>query len=225
MKKINIAIDGPAGAGKSTVARLVASRLGYVYIDTGAMYRALAWKALQRKVASDDGAVLLSLLQEITIRLVPTEDGNQVWVDDTDVTEMIRTNEVTAVVSTISQHQEVRAHMVKKQQQLAKNKGAILDGRDIGTCVLPQAELKIFLIATVEERAKRRYEENCQKGIPSDYSSILQDIKERDRKDETREFSPLVKASDAIEIDTTNMTIEEVVDRTYELAMERIHSS
>ncbi|MDA3129490.1 (d)CMP kinase [Aliibacillus thermotolerans] len=224
MKKINIAIDGPAGAGKSTVARLLASRLGYVYIDTGAMYRALAWKALQRKVDPKNGPALLSLLKEIEIRLLPTERGNQVFVNDTDVTTDIRSNEVTAIVSKISQHQEVRTSMVERQQQLARHKGTVLDGRDIGTAVLPEAELKIFLLATVEERAKRRHEENCQKGIPSDYASILEDIKQRDELDTTRTFSPLVKAKDAIEMDTTNMSIAEVVERMYELAMERIRS-
>ncbi|WP_240377091.1 (d)CMP kinase [Bacillus piscicola] len=222
MDKINIAIDGPAGAGKSTVAKMVAARLSYVYIDTGAMYRALAWRALQSHTDILDEASLTSLLQETEIEMVPGVNGNKVYVNNREVTEDIRSSEVTASVSAVSAHAGVRQKMVTTQQQLASRKGAVLDGRDIGTVVLPDAELKIFLTASVEERARRRHLENVEKGRESELQRILEDIEQRDLKDSTRKESPLKKAHDAVEIDSTNLSSEEVAAKICGLATERI---
>ncbi|WP_091656573.1 (d)CMP kinase [Alteribacillus iranensis] len=225
MDKINIAIDGPAGAGKSTVAKIVASELHYTYIDTGAMYRALAWKALHTDTDIEHEASLISLLENTSIEIYPGDEGNKVFVDTQDVTEEIRSSEVTASVSAVSAHYGVREQMVTTQQRLAMKKGAVLDGRDIGTVVLPDAELKIFLIASVEERAQRRHRENVDNGRPSELQTILKDIQVRDEKDMNREISPLVKATDAVEIDSTRLTIEEVADKICALARERISMS
>ncbi|WP_158735315.1 (d)CMP kinase [Alteribacillus sp. YIM 98480] len=222
MKKINIAIDGPAGAGKSTVSRKVASALGYIYIDTGAMYRALAWKAIHSNVDIQDGHVLSSMLESTNLQLTYAIDGNRIFVDDNEVTDDIRSSEVTASVSAVSAHAGVREKMVKKQQDLASSKGAVLDGRDIGTTVLPQAELKVFLTASVEERAKRRHFENVEKGRKSDLQMIMNDIQLRDDKDSTRKISPLIKAEDAVEIDTTSLSADEVAESICSLALERI---
>ncbi|MFB4163438.1 (d)CMP kinase [Alteribacillus sp. JSM 102045] len=222
MKKINIAIDGPAGAGKSTVAKKVASALGYIYIDTGAMYRALAWKALHSNVDIQDGKALSSLLESTNVELVYSIEGNRIFVDNQEVTDDIRSSEVTASVSAVSAHAGVREQMVKKQQNLASNKGSVLDGRDIGTTVLPHAELKIFLTASVEERAKRRHYENVEKGRSSDLQMIMEDIQLRDSKDSSRKISPLVKAADAVEIDSTSNSAEDVAERICTLAEERI---
>ncbi|WP_091579602.1 (d)CMP kinase [Alteribacillus bidgolensis] len=222
MKKINIAIDGPAGAGKSTVSRKVASELGYIYIDTGAMYRALAWKAIHSNVDIQDGQVLSSMLESTNLQLTYAIDGNRIFVDDNEVTDDIRSSEVTASVSAVSAHAGVREKMVKKQQDLASSKGAVLDGRDIGTTVLPQAELKVFLTASVEERAKRRHFENVEKGRSSDLQMIMNDIQLRDDKDSTRKISPLIKAEDAVEIDTTSLSADEVAESICSLALERI---
>ncbi|RSL33483.1 (d)CMP kinase [Salibacterium salarium] len=222
MNKINIAIDGPAGAGKSTVAKTVASLLQYVYIDTGAMYRALAWVALNSNTDIQDDSRLSALLHNTSIELKPSSIGNRVFVNQEEVTEMIRSNEVTAAVSDVSAHAGVREQMVKKQQKLAEGKGAVLDGRDIGTTVLPKAELKIYLMASVEERAKRRHIENINKGRDADLQMIMDDIQSRDQKDANREISPLIKAADAIEIDTTKLSAEQVAKRIQDLAEERI---
>ncbi|RSL33832.1 (d)CMP kinase [Salibacterium salarium] len=222
MNKINIAIDGPAGAGKSTVAKAVASLLQYVYIDTGAMYRALAWVALKNNIDTQEDWSLSALLQNTNIILEPSSIGNRVFVNQEEVTDAIRSNEVTAAVSDVSAHAGVREQMVKKQQQLAEGKGAVLDGRDIGTTVLPDAELKVYLIASVEERAKRRHDEHVDKGRSSDLETIRRDIQSRDEKDASREISPLIKAEDAIEIDTTQLSAEEVASRVINLAEERI---
>ncbi|MFZ4452257.1 (d)CMP kinase [Salibacterium aidingense] len=225
MTKINIAIDGPAGAGKSTVAKTAASKLQYVYIDTGAMYRALAWAALNHNADIQDEAFLSSLLRRTNIELQPSEDGNRVFVNNEEVTGAIRSNEVTAAVSDVSAHAGVREQMVNKQKELAAGKGAVLDGRDIGTTVLPEAELKVYLIASVEERAKRRHLENIEKGLRSELQMMQKDIQARDEKDAGREISPLIKAEDAVEIDTTNLSIPETADRICELAEERIRKS
>lgn len=209
-KKITIAIDGPAAAGKSTVAKMVAQKLLYIYIDTGAMYRALTLKAYNNLVSFEDENKLSDLLEHTSIELKQTEHEQKVELDGIDVTREIRTQIVTNNVSHVAKHRSVRKEMVKRQKNLAKNGAVVMDGRDIGTHVLPNAELKIFLIASVEERAKRRHEENIQKGFPSNLTELKKDIENRDLLDSKREIAPLIKAEDAIEIDTTSLSIEEV---------------
>lgn len=210
-RKLSIAIDGPAAAGKSTVAKMVADALSIVYIDTGAMYRALTLKALTHDVDLEDEQALIRLLQSTEIELSQGESGQIVLLDKTDVTADVRRQNVTNAVSHIATHELVREEMVRRQQQLANNISVIMDGRDIGTHVLPHADLKIFLLASVKERALRRHKENTEKGFASNLDSLMAEIEERDHRDQTRQVSPLVKADDAIEIDTTSLSIEDVV--------------
>ncbi|MBC5637086.1 (d)CMP kinase [Ornithinibacillus sp. BX22] len=212
-KKIAIAIDGPAAAGKSTVAKIVANKLSYIYIDTGAMYRAITLKALENSVDVNNEQELVEILETTSIKLVQSEEGQRVLLDDRDVTLDIRTSEVTNNVSYVAQHPKVREDMVARQQQLAEARGVVMDGRDIGTKVIPDAEVKIFLIASVEERAKRRHVENINKGFPSDLEQLKKEIEKRDLIDSEREASPLVKAEDAVEIDTTSLSIQDVADQ------------
>jgi cytidylate kinase len=221
-KRINIAIDGPAAAGKSTVAKMVAKRLSYIYIDTGAMYRALTYRALQQGIELDDEQALISLLKDTYIELRPSHEGQLVLVNGEDVTNVIRSKEVTNAVSFVAKHPLVREEMVARQRALAKNGGVVMDGRDIGTHVLPNAEVKVFLKASVEERARRRHKENIARGFPSDLETLKKEIARRDQLDSEREVAPLKKAEDAIEIDTTSLSIEEVVERIMEIANERI---
>ncbi|SDD47060.1 cytidylate kinase [Terribacillus halophilus] len=212
-KNIAIAIDGPAAAGKSTVSKLVAKKLQFVYVDTGAMYRALTLTALEAGADLESEEALLTLLQGIDIVLMQHEDGQKVLVNHNDVTEAIRTNEVTNNVSVVAKHPLVRKEMVRRQQNLAADNGIVMDGRDIGTRVLPDADVKIFMIASVEERAERRYKENIAKGFEADLAQLKEEIRLRDKLDSEREASPLVKAEDAVEIDTTSLSIEGVVEK------------
>ncbi|WP_050180740.1 (d)CMP kinase [Domibacillus robiginosus] len=211
-KQLQIAIDGPAAAGKSTAAKIVAARLSYIYIDTGAMYRAITYKALQRDINVEDGRALGQLLADTTISLRQGEKGQMVLLDGEDVTEVIRTDDVTNNVSAVARHSEVRRDMTQRQQELAARGGVVMDGRDIGTSVLPDADVKIFLLAGVDERAKRRHAENLKKGFSSDLENLKKEIAARDKMDTEREESPLKKAEGAIEIDTTHMSIDEVAD-------------
>lgn len=212
MEKIQIAIDGPAGAGKSTVAREVAAALDYLYIDTGAMYRALTYVALDKQLNLDDGGALKSLLMNTSIELVQVKDEEQkVFVNGLDISRDIRTHAVTNHVSTVSAHKEVREEMVHRQRLLAEDGGVVMDGRDIGTHVLTEAELKVFLSASVHVRAERRYQQLKEKGIDASLDQIKMEIERRDKLDSERETSPLEKAPDAYEIDTTNLTISQVV--------------
>jgi cytidylate kinase len=220
--KISIAIDGPAAAGKSTVAKIIAEHYSYIYIDTGAMYRALTYKALQENVDLKDEEKVADVLSSIIIELQPSEDGQIVLVNEDNVTEIIRSNEVTNNVSIVAMHPKVRDEMLKRQRILAETGGVVMDGRDIGTHVLPDAELKIFLRATVEERAKRRHEENQKKGYSSDFEQLKQEIANRDKLDSEREVAPLRKAEDAIEIDTTALSIHDVVKRIEDYIEERL---
>lgn len=215
-KKIAIAIDGPAAAGKSTVAKMVAKELSNVYIDTGAMYRALTLAALEADINVNDEDELVHLLKQINIDLNQNDQGQRVMINQRDVTLDVRTQTVTNQVSYIAKHPRIREEMVKRQQSMASEQGVVMDGRDIGTHVLPTAELKFFLIATVEERAKRRYEENIQKGFPTDLEELKREIEERDLMDSKRETAPLIKADDAIEIDTTSLSIAEVAQTILE---------
>ncbi|EZP75937.1 cytidylate kinase [Parageobacillus genomosp. 1] len=221
-KRINIAIDGPAAAGKSTVAKMIAKRLSYIYIDTGAMYRALTYRALQQGIDLGDEQALISLLKDTYIELRPSHEGQLVLVNGEDVTNVIRSKEVTNAVSLVAKHRLVREEMVARQRALAQNGGVVMDGRDIGTHVLPNAEVKVFLKASVEERARRRHKENIARGFPSDLETLKKEIARRDQLDSEREVAPLKKAEDAIEIDTTSLSIEEVVGRIMEIVNERI---
>jgi cytidylate kinase len=221
-KKLSIAIDGPAAAGKSTVAKIVAEKLSYIYIDTGAMYRALTYKAIMQGIDLENEAALYQTLMETNIQLIPSSNGQLVFLDDQDVSGQIRSSMVTNSVSTVSKHQKVRIEMVRRQQEFAIFGGVVMDGRDIGTHVLPNAEVKVFLRASVEERALRRHAENLEKGFPSDLSRLKEEIALRDKIDSERKIAPLKKANDAVEIDTTTMQIEDVVDKIMELVHERM---
>lgn len=221
VKKISVAIDGPAAAGKSTIAKIVAEHFSYVYVDTGAMYRALTYKALKNKINIQDEEALHELAIHSEIVLKPSPTGQLVFLDGENVTEAIRTSEVTNSVSAVAKHGLVRKEMVRLQQELGKAGGIVMDGRDIGTHVLPNAELKVFMIASVDERAQRRHAENLAKGFPSDLETLKQEIAARDKFDSEREVAPLRKADDAIEIDTTSLTIGQVAERIMTLIKER----
>ncbi|HAF57569.1 MAG TPA: (d)CMP kinase [Lactococcus lactis] len=209
MKKIQIAIDGPASSGKSTVAKIIARNLDLIYLDTGAMYRVATFVALQKE--TNDAKEIIEFIEKNPISFMNGQKGQEVLMGSENVTEVIRTNEVTNTVSKISAMTEIREFMVAEQQRIAKNGGIIMDGRDIGTVVLPKADLKIFLVASVDERAERRYKENLSKGIPTDLERLKIEISERDRKDSTRAISPLKQAEDAILLDSTGKTINEIV--------------
>ncbi|QKY69218.1 (d)CMP kinase [Lentibacillus sp. CBA3610] len=208
--EIAVAIDGPAAAGKSTVSKMVAKELSFIYIDTGAMYRALTYKALCHQVSLEDEQELSGLLADTNIELAQGKENQLVLVDGDDVTQDIRSEIVTNNVSHAAKHPNIRREMVKRQRNLAQKRGVVMDGRDIGTHVIPDAEVKIFLKASVEERAKRRYEEMVRKSISADFEKIKQEIEQRDQIDSKREVAPLIKADDAIELDTTNLSIDEV---------------
>lgn len=221
-KKFSIAIDGPAAAGKSTVAKIVAEKLSYIYIDTGAMYRAITYKAISNKLDIEDEISLFEILLKTDIRLAPSASGQLVYLDHKDVTNEIRSGEVTNSVSYVARQKRVREEMVKRQQIFATNGGVVMDGRDIGTHVLPNAEVKVFLLASVEERALRRHTENVKKGFVSDLERLKFEIATRDKMDSEREIAPLKKAADAEEIDTTSLTILQVVEKIMYLVHERI---
>lgn len=214
---IRIAIDGPAAAGKSTVAKLIADELNYVYIDTGAMYRALTLKVLKENIELDNELLITELLKETKIEFKASEEGQLVFLDDCDVTKEIRETKVSQSVSYIAQLAKIRTDLVERQQLLAQNHSIVMDGRDIGTTVLPNAEVKVFLIASVSERAERRHNENLSNGFESNLEALEQEISERDYRDETRKESPLIRAEDAISIDTTSLSIEEVVEEVIKL--------
>ena len=213
MKLKVIAIDGPAGAGKSTVAGKVAEILKFVYIDTGSMYRAVAACVLDQGIVLTDQALISELAKTINIRFNCVQGTLQVWADGVMVTDKIRTPEVTAAVSQVAQVPAVREALIRLQREMAAEESVVLDGRDIGTVVLPEACTKIFLTASVAERATRRWQELTKKGYQLDLLSLQQEMEERDRQDSERELSPLVQAEDAVLLDTTGMTIDSVVDQ------------
>lgn len=212
-QNIRIAIDGPAAAGKSTVAKMIAEKLSIVYIDTGAMYRALTLKAIEHHLDLENEKALVELLLKTTITLTQKDNEKEqiILLDGKDVSEAIRSQTVSNSVSHVAKHSLVREEMVRRQRMLADNKSVVMDGRDVGTYVLPHAEVKIFLIASVDERARRRNDENKRRGIASDLEQLKAEIKERDDRDTNRETSPLVQAEDAIAIDTTELSIDQVV--------------
>ncbi|MFC7685140.1 (d)CMP kinase [Ureibacillus sp. GCM10028918] len=222
IKQIQIAIDGPAGAGKSTIAKIVAENLGFTYIDTGAMYRAVTNKAMSQNIDLSDANSLEKMLLNTSIILEPSQNGQLVFVDGENVTEAIRSNEVTANVSEVAAHANIREILVAKQQELAARGGIVMDGRDIATHVLKDAELKIFMSASVEERAKRRFLDNERRGIPSTIEKLQEEIALRDQLDSQREASPLIQAEDAIYLDTTKLSIEEAAQEILKLAKQEM---
>jgi CMP/dCMP kinase len=205
-----IAIDGPSGAGKSTAGRRVADRLGYVFLDTGAMYRALALAALRAGVSLDDAAAVAALADRIDVCLEP---GGAVILDGEDVTAALRTQEVGLAASRISVHGPVRQRLVARQREMGRDGGVVMDGRDIGTAVFPDADVKFYVDAHPRQRAARRQEELAQRGVASDLDTIEREIRERDHADSTRAESPLSRAPDAIHLDTTELGLDEVVRR------------
>ena len=217
---INIAIDGPSGAGKSSIAKILAKKLTYTHLDTGSMYRAVAYKAMMNHLDIENEDVIVDMLKDTDIRL--TNDG-KIYLDDTDVSDMIRTNEISLLASNVSKHAKVRKDLVSRQQKMALNKGVIVDGRDIGTVVLKDAEVKIFLTASTIKRAQRRYLQNQQLNIASDLDQLIKEIEQRDYQDTHRAASPLVKASDAIEIDSSDLTIDEVIDKILEIVNRKVN--
>ena len=217
-----IAIDGPVGAGKSTIARLVAQGLGYTYIDSGAMYRALAWAARRDGIGADDQTRVSELVEEVRIRIRPRADGlNQVIVNGDDITSEIRSPDIGQLASRLSAMPPVRRRMVALQQDMAREGGVVMEGRDIQTVVLPDAEVKIFLTASAEERARRRWEELRGRGLEADLQHVLADIEARDARDTTRADSPLKPAPDAVHVDTDGITIEQVVAKVLAIVKER----
>ncbi|MDY6034105.1 MAG: (d)CMP kinase [Bulleidia sp.] len=214
--RINIAIDGPGAAGKSTIAKRLAKKLNYVHLDTGAMYRSTAYKAVKNNIALDDEEALCNMLSNTDITLTPE---GKVYLDQQDVTSLIRTDEISLAASQVSKLANVRSMLVKRQQDMAKDKGFIMDGRDIGTVVLKDAEVKIYMTASAMARAQRRYDQNIAQSIPCEsVEQIAKEIAQRDMQDMTRKNSPLKKADDAIEIDTSNMSVEQVTDTIYAYA-------
>lgn len=218
--RINIAIDGPSAAGKSTIADILATKLGYTHLDTGAMYRAVAYQAKQLDISTDDEDNIVSMIDKMNLDM--RADGS-VFLDGQDISKDIRTNEMSMGASNVSKLQGCRKALVAMQQKICKDGGYILDGRDIGTVVLTDAPVKIYMIASSQARARRRVEQNKEKGIEGqDYETILQDIEKRDYQDSHREHSPLKKADDAVEIDTSDMTIEEVVEKVMTLVNSKL---
>lgn len=210
---MQVAIDGPASAGKSTVAKIIAKNMGYIYLDTGAMYRACTLVAKQNHLAYDDQSGILKALNNNIISFKNIDDDQRVYINDKDVSFDIRTPEITANVSQVSALSEIRKKMVEIQRKIAGENNIIMDGRDIGTTVLPDADVKIFLIASVASRAKRRYLDFKEKGINQNLTDIEKDIADRDYKDMHRKISPLRKAEDAYQVDTTDMSIDQVVNK------------
>lgn len=211
MTNFQVAIDGPASAGKSTIAKILATKLNYVYVDTGAMYRIITLAAKKNGIAYNDEEKIKNLLSQTEIRFEPSTPVQRVFLNDTDVTEEIRSAEVTNNVSVVASFADVRSNLVNRQREIANNNSVIMDGRDIGTTVLPEADVKIFLVASVDERAQRRYKENVAKGMTTDLETLKREIEARDYKDSHRQISPLTQAKDAILVDTTGQSIDDVV--------------
>ena len=218
-KRVVVAIDGPAAAGKSTISKIVAKKLGYTYIDTGAMYRAFTSYVLDKGVDPENEEECCKLIPEVDIELYP--DG-RVMCSGKDVTRVIREPKVSGNVSYIASYKEIRLALVELQRKLANKVSVIMDGRDIGTYVLPNADVKIFMVASVEERAKRRYKENQEKGIECTYEDIVADVEKRDRIDSSRAFAPLKPAEDSIRLDTSDLNIEEVTNEVLRIIKEKV---
>lgn len=217
----SIAIDGPAGAGKSTIAKRIAEQLQFIYVDTGAMYRAMAIFFLDNKISPENENAINEACKDVKVRITYENGAQQVILNDVNVTGRLRNEEVGTMASKTSVYPTVREKLVELQRELAKENNVIMDGRDIGTCVLPNANLKIYLTASVDARAKRRYDELVAKGENADYDVIAADIRERDERDMNRDVSPLRQAEDAVLVDSSHMTIDEVVCRVQSLFEER----
>ena len=210
-----IAIDGPAGSGKSTVAKLIAKRLSYRYIDTGAMYRAVAWTAEKKNLSLTDEIAMAEIAGSLEIEFVPDADGQSVLVDGENATAHLKNETVGRGAATVAAQKSVREVLVAKQRQIGKAGNVVMDGRDIGTVVFPQADKKFFFVADADERGRRRYEELKSKNPGLDLQNIIEEIRQRDHEDRNRKISPLVRAKDALEVDTTQLNIEEVTDHVF----------
>ncbi len=219
---VSVAIDGPAGAGKSTIARAIARELGYLYVDTGALYRAIGLFALEQGADPKDPEQVLPLLERTQLSLRFAAGEQQVWLNGRDVSQQIRQNPVSMAASAVSAIPQVRAFLFDLQQNLAKENNVVMDGRDIGTVVLPQAQVKIFLTASPEERARRRHEELAQRGQQVDYAQLLEEVRRRDYNDAHRAAAPLRQAPDALLVDTTGNSLERSVAQLTEIVKERL---
>ncbi len=218
-----IAIDGPAGSGKSTIAKMIARELGFTYIDTGAMYRAIALKIKRLGINPDDPEAVLEVLKNTEIDLRPSEEGIKIFLDGEDVSDRIRTEEIGKIASKIARHRKVREILVQMQRELGKRaKDAVIEGRDTGTVIFPDADIKFFLTASAEVRAERRYRELKEKGLNVNYDRILREVKERDRLDKTRKESPLKPAEDAVIIDTSDKDIDQVFRQLIDIIKKRV---
>lgn len=219
MGSFSVALDGPAGAGKSTVAKALAKKLGFIYVDTGAMYRAMALHFIRLNIAAEDAAAIEAACDSADVTITHRDGEQVVLLNGENVNGLIRTEEVSQMASISSANKQVRLKMVELQRELAKKEDVVMDGRDIGSYVLPNANVKVFLTASVEVRAKRRYDEQVAKGMECSLEEIAENIRERDYRDSHREFAPLVQAEDALLMDNSYMTIEENVEKLYELCM------
>lgn len=218
----SIAIDGPGGAGKSTIAKIIAKKLGCVYIDTGAMYRAVGLFATRRGIDTNDAAALEKVLGEIEVDIENIDGTMHIFLCGEDVSDKIRTPEISMAASNVAKAVPVRLKLVELQRKLAEKSDVIMDGRDIGSYVLPKADVKIYLTADVEDRARRRYDELVLKGENVEFNDVLEDMKQRDYNDSHREFAPLCKAEDAILADTTGFELEEAVEKIFEIIMSKL---
>ncbi len=219
---INVAIDGPAGAGKSTIARRAAEKLGYIYVDTGALYRAVGVHALKNGVKTDDRANVAKLLEGLSVELGFEKGEQQVFVNGSNVSGEIRTPEASMAASNVSAIPEVRKFLFDTQRDIAKKNSVIMDGRDIGTVVLPDAQVKIFLTASPKARAKRRFHELKRKGIEAEFEDVLRELKERDYNDSHREIAPLKPADDSITVDTDKMTLKQEINAVLDIIKEKL---
>lgn len=222
MKKIIVAIDGPSGSGKSTVAKLLAMKLGYTYIDTGAMYRAFALQAKRENVDINSGVALSSLCDRVKIEFLPDNGGLRTILNGEDVSEEIRTPEMSMAASDISARKEVRQSLLSLQRRMGENGGVVLEGRDVGTVIFPNAEAKFFLDASLEERGKRRYKELAAKGLDVNLKQTIEDVKKRDINDSSRDIAPLKMADDSILVDSTNVGIKEVVEKMIKIVQNKV---
>lgn len=221
----NIAVDGPAGAGKSTIAKMIAKKLNFIYVDTGAMYRAMALFMIQNQIDKDDEKTISESCNNVDITITYENGEQQVLLNGINVTKSLRTEDVGNMASAVAKNKDVRIKLVDLQQKMAKTENVIMDGRDIGTCVLPNADIKIYLTASSQERASRRYKELKEKGIDCNLEEIESDIIKRDEQDMNRQVSPLKQAEDAVMVDSSNMTILEVVDAIIQLFKEKTEYS
>lgn len=222
MRAYSIAIDGPAGAGKSTIAKALARKRNLIYVDTGAMYRAMALYFLRNNIRPEETKRLEAACPEIEVSIAYENGEQTVFLNGENVSGLIRTREIGNMASAISVNGKIREKLVELQRELAKNQSVVMDGRDIGTCVLPDAAVKIYLTASVEVRAERRYAELCEKGEACQLEQLKQEIAERDLRDMSREISPLKKAEDAVELDTSELTVEQVVEAMNRIVEERL---